>query len=362
MKMPMNLFANIYEGKKVLITGDTGFKGSWLSFWLLELGAHVFGYALPPKSNKVNYVQTGLNKFINHFDGDIRNRRQVENYFQKVKPDFAFHLAAQPLVLESYIHPHYTFNTNLMGTVNFFEAVRKTKSLKVALNITSDKCYKNNESKVGYKETDPMGGKDPYSASKACSELITFSYINSFFNEETSASVASVRSGNVLGGGDWAEYRIVPDFYRAFINGNRLVIRNPKSTRPWQHVLEPLNGYLLLASRLFLEGKKYQGGWNFGPDEEQVFKVEQLVQKLSALSGYTDFHIIESMDRLKESELLHLNTTKSKSLLGWKPVLDFEKTVELTHMGYLAQIKGLDIYQSRQSELDFYLRNYFNTK
>lgn len=261
-----NSYQGIFNNKKVLITGDTGFKGSWLAIWLLELGADVYGYALPPKTRLDNFVVAGLDKKINHQTGDIRNKENLQKYFNEVKPDFAFHLAAQPLVLESYSNPHYTFDTNLMGTVNFFESVRNTDSVKAALNITSDKCYKNNNWVWGYRENDPMGGKDPYSASKGCSELITDSYLNSFFiNSE--CNIASVRAGNVIGAGDWADYRIVPDYFRAMQSNKKLVVRNPNATRPWQHVLEPLTGYLLLASKLFTN-KKFCGGWNFGPKDE----------------------------------------------------------------------------------------------
>jgi len=251
----MTAFNNVYKNKKVLITGDTGFKGSWLTIWLKELGADVYGYALPPLRDEDNFVKCNLNEKIHHINGDIRDKEHLFKFFDEVKPDIAFHLAAQPLVLESYKNPHYTFETNLMGTVNFFEAVRGTQSVKVAVNITSDKCYQNNEWIWGYRENDAMGGKDPYSASKGASELITQSYLNSFFVKEGTANIASARAGNVIGGGDWADYRIVPDFFKAIEKNDVLKLRYPEATRPWQHVLEPLSGYLNLAMKLFLEGK-----------------------------------------------------------------------------------------------------------
>ena len=219
--MPVhNAFNGIYKGKKVLITGDTGFKGSWLSIWLKELGAEVYGYALPAKSDKDNFERCNLKSIIHHKDGDIRDKETVVKYFQEVGPDICFHLAAQPLVLESYENPHYTFETNLMGAVNFFEAVRNTKTVKAAINITSDKCYHNNEWNWGYRENEPMGGDDPYSASKGCSELISNAYQKSFFNSDSHCKIATARAGNVIGGGDWAENRIVPDFFRA-LNENK---------------------------------------------------------------------------------------------------------------------------------------------
>ena len=284
-----NLFKGIFNNKKVLITGDTGFKGSWLAIWLLELGADVYGYALSPKTNADNFVVTELDRKINHKTGDIRNKENLLKYFNEVKPDFAFHLAAQPLVLESYSNPHYTFETNLMGTVNFFEAVRNTDSVKAAINITSDKCYKNHDWVWGYRENDPMGGKDPYSSSKGCSELITDSYLNSFFIN-SKCNIASARAGNVIGAGDWAENRIVPDYFRALQRNKKLVVRNPKSTRPWQHVLEPLSGYLMLASRLY-ENKKFCGGWNFGPKDEMNYTVQELLNEISNIEMSIDIVI-----------------------------------------------------------------------
>ncbi|MFA5804193.1 MAG: CDP-glucose 4,6-dehydratase [Melioribacteraceae bacterium] len=348
------MFNNIFENKKVLITGDTGFKGSWLAIWLKELGADVYGYALPPLRDEDNFVKCNLNEKIHHINGDIRDKEHLVKFFNDVKPDIAFHLAAQAIVLESYKNPHYTFETNVMGTVNFFEAVRNTPSVKAAVNITSDKCYKNNDWVWGYRENDPVGGKDPYSASKGCSELITDSYLNSFF-KDTDCKISSARAGNVIGAGDWAENRIIPDYFRALLGKNKLIVRNPIATRPWQHVLEPLSGYLLLASKLS-EDAKYSGGWNFGPKDEMNYSVRELLKEINKFDRSVE--ITESNDSIKpyEAKILKLDISKAVFKLGWKPVLDFNKTVELTVSGYLNDIKNIsDPLENRIATIKEYL-------
>ncbi|QOJ30576.1 MAG: CDP-glucose 4,6-dehydratase [Ignavibacteriales bacterium] len=345
-----NSFSGVYNGKKVLITGDTGFKGSWLALWLKELGAEVIGYALPPQRPEDNFVVTGLEKYISHQDGDVRDFESLLTCFEAVEPDIAFHLAAQPLVLDSYNDPKYTFETNLMGTVNFLEAVRSTKSVKTAINVTSDKCYHNSEWIWGYRENDPMGGKDPYSASKGCSELITASYISSFFSGDVACNVASARAGNVIGGGDWADNRIVPDFFRAINSGQQLLLRYPKATRPWQHVLEPLSGYLLLGSKLFVEGKKYSGGWNFGPVSAANKSVEDIVQKMIELTGKGTYQAEEGQ-KLHEASLLQLDISKARTYLQWSPVLDFAQTVKFTVEGYTPTGSS---YECRKSQIQRY--------
>lgn len=348
-----NSFKGIYNNKKVLITGDTGFKGSWLAIWLLELGADVYGYALPPKTKADNFVVTELDKKISHLTGDIRNKGNLQKYFNVVKPDFAFHLAAQPLVLESYSDPHYTFETNLMGTVNFFEAVRNTDSVRVALNITSDKCYKNNDWVWGYRENDPMGGKDPYSASKGCSELITESYLNSFFIN-SKCNVATARAGNVIGAGDWAEHRIVPDYFRAMQGNKNLEVRNPNATRPWQHVLEPLSGYLLLASKLY-EDKKYCGGWNFGPKDEMNYTVHELLNEIGKIENSVNIMLNNDTKKLYEANFLKLDISKAQRLLNWNPVLSFNETISMTVNGYIDDIlEKHDILQTRLEQIYSY--------
>lgn len=350
-----NLFEGVFENKRVLITGDTGFKGSWLAIWLKELGAEIYGYALPPKRKDDNFVKCNINEKINHFDGDIRDTTKLKNYFDKVRPEIAFHLAAQPLVLESYKNPHYTFETNVMGTVNFFEAVRTTKSVKTALNITSDKCYLNNEWVWGYRENDPMGGKDPYSASKGCAELVTNCYTNSFFSDNTNCKIASVRAGNVIGGGDWADYRILPDFFRAIKKNEKLIVRNPNATRPWQYVLEPLSGYLLLASKLYEEGNKYSGGWNFGPLDQANYKVVELIEAIIKYYGKGNVDFEESTEKFHEAKVLKLDISKAMWNLRWKPVLNFEELIEFTVDGYKAELDGKTLYNERVKQINYYV-------
>jgi CDP-glucose 4,6-dehydratase len=347
-------FGDCYKGKKVLITGHTGFKGSWLSIWLKELGADVYGYALAPYSNLDNFVTCNLKDQINHEEGDVRDKEHLIAYFNKVQPDIAFHMAAQPLVLLSYRDPANTFETNLMGTVNFFEAIRQSASVKVAINITSDKCYDNKEWVWGYRENDPMGGKDPYSASKGCSELITTSYFNSFFKEEDSCLVASARAGNVIGGGDWAEDRIIPDYFRAVKKGDKLLIRNPDATRPWQHVLEPLSGYLNLGASLYLNGSRYTGGWNFGPEDTSNYSVKELIDLILLIDHTGGYTIPEIAKKSHEAVLLKLDISKAVNQLHWHPVLNFSETVDFTVKGYQADLEGKGILGNRIQQITSY--------
>lgn len=351
----MQLFAGVFKGKKVLITGDTGFKGSWLAIWLHELGAEVHGYSLAPKTMNDNFVACKLKNIISHKDGDVRSLKDLSAYFKKIQPDIAFHLAAQALVLESYKSPHETFETNLMGVVNFLEAVRQTPSVKVAINITSDKCYQNNEQSQGYREEDHMGGNDPYSASKGCSELISHAYQKSFFNTLANCLVATARAGNVIGGGDWAEDRIVPDFYKAILQNKPLLIRNPTSIRPWQHVLEPLSGYLWLCAKLFFQDPDFIGPWNFGPNEKNSYSVEDLIKKLIHYSGNGSYTIDTFSSKPLETKMLKLDITKSMSKLQWHPVLDFEDTIQFTAQGYADQMRENDVYLMRKEQIGQYI-------
>ena len=351
----LNLFNKIYFGKKILVTGHTGFKGSWLCIWLKEMGAEVYGYALPPLTPNDNFVTCNLKKKIQHLSGDVRDKEKLQNYFNEVKPDMAFHLAAQPLVIDSYNNPHYNYETNLMGTVNFFEAVRNCDSVKMAINVTTDKCYQNNEWIWGYRENEAMGGDDPYSASKGCSELITHSYLKSFFNKEGTCHIASGRAGNVIGGGDWADNRIIPDVMRAYKAGNASVIRNPDSVRPWQHVLEPLSGYLKLGEKLFVEGKKYSGGWNFGPAAFENYSVGDVVNQMKKLIPEIKIESHQTSEKLHEAGLLKLDITKAVNLLSWKPKLDFEQTIAFTLEGYMSEIKSTDnLYEARVEQINKY--------
>ena len=246
----MNPFNDIFRNKKILLTGDTGFKGSWMAIWLVELGADVYGYALPCKTNKENFERTELSSKINHINGDVRDLKKMQEFFTKIQPDIAFHLAAQSLVTDSYNNPVYNYETNVMGTVNFFECLQNTPSVKAAINVTTDKCYENKESDRGYKETDPLGGHDPYSASKACSEIITQSYVKSFFDKQSSCKIASARAGNVIGGGDWAENRIIPDIFRAVETKKKLIVRNANAIRPWQFILRTCQGLFNACSKV----------------------------------------------------------------------------------------------------------------
>jgi CDP-glucose 4,6-dehydratase len=351
----LDLFSEIYKGKKVLVTGDSGFKGSWLCIWLRELGADVYGYSLPALTNKDNFMTSELSKKINHIDADIRDLEILQNYFNQVKPDIAFHLAAQPLVIESYNNPHYNFETNLMGTVNFFEAVRNCSSVKAAINVTTDKCYQNNEWMWGYRENDAMGGDDPYSASKGCSELITNSYLKSFFSKENTAHIASARAGNVIGGGDWADNRILPDIMRAYQNKESSSIRNPNSVRPWQFVLEPLFGYLKLGEKLLLEGKQFSGGWNFGPAAFENYSVGDVVKEVKKIIPAIQIDSQIATEKLHEAGLLKLDITKAVNHLGWKPKLNFEKTIQFTIDGYLQELDSQNnIYDCRVKQIESY--------
>jgi len=347
-------FNNIYKGKRVLITGHTGFKGSWLAIWLKQLGAEVYGYALPPYSERDNFVGCKLETELHHHIGDVRNAEDLNKFFGDVQPDIAFHLAAQPLVLLSYDDPVGTFETNLMGVVNFFEAVRKTASVKVAVNITSDKCYDNKEWVWGYRENDPMGGKDPYSASKGCAELITSSYLHSFF-KNSNCVIASGRAGNVIGGGDWAKDRIVPDYFRAVEKGQKLMIRNPHATRPWQHVLEPLSGYLSLGASLYEHGSKYAGGWNFGPEDTANYSVKELIDKMLLIDASGGYEVPENLAKPHEATFLKLDISKAVNYLHWRPALTFEETVAFTVDGYNDDLKNVDnLLVKRQMQIDLY--------
>jgi CDP-glucose 4,6-dehydratase len=356
----MDIFSGIFHGKKVLITGDTGFKGSWMSLWMKALGAEVYGYSLPVKTAKDNFETTGLNNVIHHHDGDIRDLDSMKAFFHKVKPDFAFHLAAQALVIQSYEDPVETFSSNLMGTVHFFECVRATPSVRVAVNVSSDKCYDNKEWVWGYRENDPMGGKDPYSASKGCAELIFNSYLSSFFQSPNFCAIGSGRAGNVIGGGDWAENRIIPDVFRAYQEKKPVHVRNPYSTRPWQFVLEPVYGYMRLAQRLWESPQEFQGGWNFGPLDNHNYSVGDLLSKLKEKLPQLEIITPKTNEKPHEAHLLKLDISKSVTLLNWKPLLNFEQTIEFTIQGYLDELQPTkDLYQLRLNQIEAYTQNYF---
>lgn len=328
------MFADLFKHKTVLLTGHTGFKGSWLSIWLKELGAKVVGYALEPYTDRDNYVVTGLKDKIIQIMGNVNDFNGLNRFFAEHQPEFVFHFAAQPIVRESYENPKETFDVNVGGTVNILECCRLTESVKVIINVTSDKCYENREWVWGYRENDPMGGDDPYSASKGCSELVTQAYGKSFFNPNNfkrhRKSLSSVRAGNVIGGGDWQRHRIIPDCIRALEKNAPIEIRNPSAIRPWQHVLEPLSGYLLLASRMYEHPQQFCGAWNFGPGHDSLTTVGEVADKVVLYWGNGRWVDASKADSLHEANFLSLDISKAKSHLKWLPVWDMGKTIEKT--------------------------------
>jgi CDP-glucose 4,6-dehydratase len=315
---------SFWSGKKVFVSGHTGFKGSWLSLWLQQLGASVTGYALAPPTNpslfEVAQVVQGMTSII----GDIRDDAMLTKAMRQAEPDIVIHMAAQPLVRRSYVDPVETYSTNVMGTVHLLEAVRQTPSVRAVVNVTTDKCYENKEWAWGYRENEPMGGFDPYSSSKGCAELVTAAYRNSFFksskHSEPQVALATARAGNVIGGGDWAEDRLIPDILRAIESGQSVNIRNPHATRPWQHVLEPLSGYLALAEKLSSEaGQQYAKGWNFGPRDEDARPVQWIVEQLTQQWGDGAAWHLDGGTHPHEAHYLKLDCSKARALLGWSP-------------------------------------------
>lgn len=325
------MFSDVYNGRKVLVTGHTGFKGSWLVFWLQKMGAQVCGLSLSPETEPNHYKL--LKPVVRSVEEDIRKREIVQTVFSGFKPEIVFHLAAQPLVRESYRTPAETFETNIMGTVNVLEACRNTPSVKAVVVVSSDKCYENREQMEGYSENDPMGGHDPYSASKGCTELVAASYRNAFLNQ-AGILLATARAGNVIGGGDWAADRLVPDAMRAAAEGEEMLLRNPASIRPWQHVLEPLSGYLLLGQKLF-EGEKYAAeAWNFGPDENSLITTEHAVELLQKGWNTVRYYHDREIAAPHEAKILRLNCEKAAVKLGWSPVWNAETAFRKTAVWY----------------------------
>jgi CDP-glucose 4,6-dehydratase len=348
----MALFHNIFEGRRVLVTGHTGFKGSWLSVWLKLLGADVAGYALPPEQSQNHFELLGLEKKIKHHIGDIRDLKLLKSVMAEHQPEIVFHLAAQSLVRKSYESPVETFTTNLAGSVNLLESIRSTSSVKTLVYITTDKCYEDQRWEWGYRESDRLGGHDPYSASKACAELAFSSYEQSYF-QFLQLNSASARAGNVIGGGDWSEDRIIPDCIRSFSKGKTVLLRNPSAIRPWQHVLDPLYGYLLLASRLFeSDGKNFRGAWNFGPAIEDCRTVKDVAETLQRNWPQAKIEVSKEVDALrKETAILKLNCDKAYAKLNWKPRWNFAQAMQATSDWYRHWAEGRDIWDLTSSQI-----------
>ena len=342
---------DFWAGKRVLVTGHTGFKGSWLALWLSSLGARVCGLALAPATDPSLWSLLGLAGEVEAATVDVRDLAAVDRVFAGVRPQIVFHLAAQSLVRPSYQDPVGTYATNVMGTVHVLDAARRCAETRAVVIVTSDKCYENKESDRAYREADPMGGRDPYSSSKGCAELVTAAYRRSFF--ETGAAVASARAGNVIGGGDWASDRLLPDLIRAAQSGEPAPIRNPGATRPWQHVLEPLSGYLMLAERLSSDSAQFPGGWNFGPDEADAVAVEAVANAVVAQWGPPARWSAVPGTHPHEAHFLKLDSTKARSLLGWKPRLGLRDALTWTVQWYKdqsarADARGLCLRQIEQ--------------
>ncbi|MBM3255641.1 MAG: CDP-glucose 4,6-dehydratase, partial [Candidatus Omnitrophica bacterium] len=320
-----------WKNKKVLITGHTGFKGSWLCLWLNSLGAHVTGYALDPPTKPSLFELCRINSMVRSVIADIRDIKSLKNTVLSARPEIVIHMAAQPIVRDSYKKPLETYSTNLMGTINLLEVLRNYKGVKAVINVTSDKCYENKERLSGYCENDPLGGYDPYSSSKACSELITAAYRNSFFNPNEyqlhGVAIATARAGNVIGGGDWAQDRLIPDCLRAILKGIPVIIRNPRARRPWQHVLEPLAGYLVLAQKLYQSGPRYGQAWNFGPAGENIKSVEWIVARICRKFSKNASYNIDKSHHPHEATYLKINCSKARRILGWKPIWGTETAI-----------------------------------
>ncbi|WP_282178802.1 CDP-glucose 4,6-dehydratase [Maribacter stanieri] len=318
-----------WKNKRVFLTGHTGFKGGWLSIWLNSMGAEVKGYALAPNTIPSLFNEAKIDTLIDSNFGDIRNLSDLKKSMVEFNPDILIHMAAQPLVRLSYAEPVDTYATNVMGTVNVLESARSCINLKAIVSVTTDKCYENKEWEWGYRENEPMGGHDPYSSSKGCAELVTAAYRNSFFNKTDSAFVASARAGNVIGGGDWAEDRLIPDILKAFEKNEPVIIRNPLSTRPWQHVLEPLAGYLVLAQALFEKGNDFAEGWNFGPSDDDCQPVSWILDKMVNSWGKGANWKLDSNNNPHEANFLKLDCSKAKKKLKWQPKWGLEYTTGL---------------------------------
>ena len=347
-----------WQGKRVLLTGHTGFKGSWLSLWLESLGAQVTGYALAPPTKPSLFEMAEVAQGMTSVIGDIRDLAKLQAVFAEHQPEIVIHMAAQPLVRYSYQNPVETYSTNVMGTVHLLEAVRNTPGVKAVVNVTTDKCYENREWVWGYRENEPMGGFDPYSNSKGCAELVSAAYRSSFFNANTYAqhgvSTATVRAGNVIGGGDWAQGRLIPDILFAFEQGRKADIRNPHAIRPWQHVMEPLRGYLTLAEQLFEHGPSFGEGWNFGPNDEEAKSVGWIAEQMAALWGIDAQWQVDTGVHPHEAHYLKLDISKARSRLDWHPALRLKDALALIIDWTKQRADGANMRQLTLAQLQAY--------
>ncbi len=354
----MVISPGFWRGKRVLVTGHTGFKGGWLALWLQSMGAEVSGYSLPPPTQPSFCVVTGLEDSIASVRGDVRNPADLKSMFTQSSPEIVFHLAAQSLVRPSYMDPVDTYSTNVMGTVNVLEAIRNCPDVRSVVIVTSDKCYENREWDRGYREGDAMGGYDPYSNSKGCAELVTSAFRNSFFNPDAYSkhhvSLASGRAGNVIGGGDWAADRLLPDIIRAIVADQPVKIRNPGAIRPWQHVLEPLSGYLGLAQRLYEEGPRFTSGWNFGPADDDTSPVESIVSRITGLWGDGARWELDGGSHPHEARFLKLDCSKARSELGWQPRIRLDTALAWTVEWYKQWRAGKDMRTLSLNQISTY--------
>lgn len=346
-----------WKGKRVFLTGHTGFKGSWLSLWLMSMGAEVKGFSLAQPTSPSLFSVARLEKTMNSEMGDIRDLATLSKSLREFNPDILIHMAAQSLVRLSYSQPIETYSTNVMGTLHVLESARQCTNLRAIVNITTDKCYENREWEWGYRENEPMGGHDPYSNSKGCAELVTSAYRKSFFNTEQSAALASARAGNVIGGGDWATDRLIPDILRAFEKGQPVIVRNPHSTRPWQHVLEPLSGYLVLAQSLWQNGHKNAEGWNFGPKDEDAKPVDWILNKMISAWGQGASWQLDTNSHPHEATHLKLDISKAHTRLHWSPTWNLENTLGKIVAWHRAWLSGNDMANYSLLEIENYMKS-----
>ena len=355
------MLRDFYKGKKVFVTGHTGFKGSWLTLWLKSMGAEVLGYSLEPNTQPSMFEELRVYGQCRNEFGNILDFKKLISAMKQFKPEIVFHLAAQPIVRLSYTEPIMTYQTNVMGSLNVLEAARQCGSVVSFVNITTDKCYENKEVSKGYKEDEPMGGYDMYSSSKACVEIMSSSFRRSFLQSDNEYAMATARAGNVIGGGDWAAERLIPDCVRSINAGKQIEIRNPLSVRPWQFVLEPLSGYLLLGKKLFEEGKKYAEAFNFGPYEDSILKVEDVVQKVIDCYGKGTF-TVQKNDNLHEANLLMLNIEKAEKVLGWKPAYSSSVSIQKTVEWYKNFYENADMLEFTMNQISEYEENFLWNK